>query len=76
MLPVVTEETRRTLETNITSNEESWKKEMVHRIKVENPEINSLLLTLAQDSDDPKLVIKAGYMVYNALEIAQKDEET
>jgi hypothetical protein len=76
LLPVVTEETRKSLEQSLLDDEESWKKKMVHRLKEENPEINSLLLDLAQRSKDPKAVILAGYIIYNALELALEEEET
>lgn len=76
MLPVVTESTRKTLEQALLENEEAWKKKMVHRLKEENPEVNTLLLELAQKSKDPKAVILAGYLIYNALELAQEEEET
>ncbi len=74
MLPVVTEEARKHLEQLLLTDEESWKKRMVHRIKEENPEINTLLLELAQKSKDPKSVIQAGYLIYNILELALEEE--
>ncbi len=76
MLPVITEQTRLTIEKMLAEDEAGWKKQMVHRLKAENPEINSLLLELAQKSSDPKAVIVAGYLIYDALEMAHKEEET
>ncbi len=76
MLPVVTEQIRLVLEQSLIDDEGGWKKQMVHRLKGENPEINSILLDLAQKSSDPKSVILAGYLIYDALEQAQKEEET
>lgn len=70
MLPVVTEETCAQLERTLQEDAEGWKKSMVHRLKEENPEINTLLLALAQQSKDPKSVIMAGYMVYGVLDLS------
>lgn len=74
MLPVVTAEIREQLESIIASTPEEWKREMVHHLKEDNPEINALLLTLAQDATDAKQVILAGYLVYKALELAEESE--
>lgn len=74
MLPVVTAEIRENLEKLIEENLDEWKREMIHHIKEENPELNSLLLNLAQGSPDAKRVILAGYLVYKSLEIAEESE--
>lgn len=74
MLPVVTAEIRESLEAIVQGPSDEWKREMVHHLKEDNPEINSLLLTLAQDSKDAKRVILAGYLVYKALELAEENE--
>jgi hypothetical protein len=74
MLPVVTSDIREQLESAIETGSEEWKREMVHHLKEDNPEINSLLLNLANDAHDAKKVILAGYMVYKALEIAEQNE--
>ncbi|MCA9788535.1 MAG: hypothetical protein KC476_02015 [Cyanobacteria bacterium HKST-UBA06] len=74
MLPVVTADIRESVEQAIEANPDEWKREMIHHIKEENPELNSLLLTMAQNAQDPKHVIMAGYMVYKALEIAEASE--
>lgn len=74
MLPVITEEARKSLEDMVKDGSDQWKKRMVQLLKEENPEINAILLEIAQNSSDPKNVIMAGYMVYNALEIAFAQE--
>ena len=74
MLPVVTADIRKTLEDILENNSDEWKREMVHHLKEDNPEINSLLLAMAQDSSDAKKIILAGYMVYKAIEIAEEQE--
>lgn len=75
MLPVVTSATRKTLEQQTAGNIDDWKRRMIHHLKEDNPEVNTLLLELAQQSSDPKAVILAGYMVYQALELALNEEE-
>lgn len=75
MLPVVSEETCALLLQTMQEDEEAWKKSMVHRLKEENPEINTLLLTLAQKSKDPKSVIMAGYLIYSVIELSHDVEE-
>jgi hypothetical protein len=77
VLPIVTEETRKLLEDVVQKDEKVWKKEMINHIKEENPEINSLLLEVANNCPDDftkKKVILAGYLVYKALEMAQEEE--
>lgn len=74
LLPVLSEETRQKLQTTSSENLDQWKRQMIHRIKADNPEINALLLEIAQNSNDPKSVIYAGYMVYKAIELAQEEE--
>lgn len=77
MLPIVTEETRKLLEEMASQDEKAWKKQMINHIKEENPEINSLLLEVANQCDNDytkKKVILAGYLVYKALEMAQEEE--
>jgi hypothetical protein len=76
MLPVVSEETRQELLSLIQGSElKSWQKEMIHHLKEDNPEVNTLLLELAQQSEDPKKIVLAGYLVYKALEMALEEEE-
>ncbi len=75
MLPVVTADILESLEEVIQGSSDEWKREMVHHLKEDNPEVNSLLLNLAQDSPDAKKVILAGYLVYKALEIADQIQD-
>lgn len=75
MLPVVTSDIRETLQDVIDNpNNEDWKREMIHHLKEDNPEVNSILLNLAQGSSDAKRVILAGYLIYKALEMAEEYE--
>ncbi len=51
-----------------------WRKDMIHYIKDENPEINTAILEIAQKTDlDPKAVATGAYMVYKLLENEAKD---
>lgn len=77
VLPIVTEESRTELISLVNQDEKAWKKEMINHIKEENPEVNALLLEIANqcESDETKKkVILAGYLIYKALEMAQEEE--
>lgn len=77
MLPIVTEETRKLLIEMVQEDERTWKRDMIHHIKEDNPEINSLLLEVANqclDKEAQKKIILAGYMVYKAIEMALDEE--
>jgi hypothetical protein len=74
MLPVVTADIRDEVEHIFAESSEDWKRDMIHHLKEDNPEVNSLLLNFAQASSDPKKVIMAGYLVYKALERASENE--
>lgn len=74
MLPLVTEEVLNVVMAQLDASEEDWKRQMVHRIKEENPEVNTLLLEMATQTDDPKAFILGGYVVYAAMELAARQE--
>ncbi|MBY0449149.1 MAG: hypothetical protein K2X01_00805 [Cyanobacteria bacterium] len=75
MLPVVSEANRKALEALLEEDPDAWKKQMIHYIKEENPEVNTILVDLAQRSQDPKAVIMAGFFVYQALDLAAREED-
>lgn len=76
MLPVVTDTAAQQLmETLQQGPSLHWQKQMIHHLKTENPEINTLILQIANQSEDPRKVMEAGYVVYKALEIAAQQEE-
>lgn len=75
MLPVVTEEIISVVSAQLEASEEDWKRQMVHRIKEDNPEVNTLLLELATQTDDPKAFILGGYLLYAAMELADRQQE-
>ena len=53
----------------ILPNIAQWRKDMIHYIKDENPEINTAIIEIAQKTNlDPKAVATGAYMVYKLLE--------
>jgi hypothetical protein len=73
-LPVVSSGLRQTMDALAEEHGDNWSKMMLRQLREENPEINSLLLDLAQESCDPKAVVMAGYKVYKLLELAEANE--
>ena len=54
-----------------------WRKEMIHYIKEQNPELNTAIIELAQKAGiDAKALATGAYMAYKLLEneLAQEDE--
>ena len=49
---------------------------MIHYIKDENPEVNTAIIQIAQQSElDPKAVATGAYMTYLLLEQAAKEQD-
>ena len=69
MLPLITEENvSKTIE-EVLQDIHQWRKEMIHYIKDENPELNTAIIEIAQKSDlDPKAVAAGAYIAYKLLE--------
>ena len=69
MLPLVSEQLCADLEALLRHPEQftQWQKQMIHQLQESNPEVNALLLNLAQQSEDPKAAILAGFSVYQVL---------
>jgi hypothetical protein len=76
VLPIVSEPVREKIVELLGTNPAEWKRELLNRLKQNNPEVNALLLELAQNSQDPKGTILAGFAVYHALELALKEEDS
>lgn len=69
MLPVISEENVSKHLEEILKDVHSWRKEMIHYIKDENPELNSAIIEIAQKTDlDPKAVATGAYMAYKLIE--------
>lgn len=76
MLPVITEEIAQKIFDEIFIDMPKWRKEMIHYIKDENPEINSAIIEAANRTElDPKAVALGAYMSYMMLELAAKDND-
>lgn len=76
MLPVVSEEMAMAAFSEIFKDMPAWRKNMIHYIKEENPEINSAIIEAANNSDlDPKAVALGAYMVYALIEMAMDEND-
>ena len=76
MLPVVSEEMAVTAFSEIFKDMPAWRKNMIHYIKDENPEINSAIIEAANKSDlDPKAVALGAYMTYALIEMAMDEND-
>lgn len=77
MLPIITEEIAASAFSEIFNDMPAWRKQMIHYIKDENPEINTAIIEAANKTDlDPKAVALGAYMTYILLEQAMKDEDS
>lgn len=76
MLPLVLEEHREIIFQELIKDVHSWRKQMIHYIKEENPEINAAIIDAANNvSLDPKAVALGAYMTYKMLELAYGEQE-
>jgi hypothetical protein len=76
MLPLVSEQLCTDLEAILRQPDQftQWQKQMIHQLQESNPEINGMLLNLAQTSEDPKAAILAGFSVYQVLHWAYETQ--
>lgn len=75
MLPIITEEQSSLIFAEIFQDVHAWRKQMIHYIKDENPEINSAIIEAANNTElDPKAVALGAYMTYKLLETAMKED--
>ena len=75
MLPLITEEIKDLVLTEILSDVTEWRKSMIHYIKEENPEVNAMIIESAQQTGlDPKAIALGAYLTYIMLEKADKAE--
>lgn len=76
MLPVITEDISKNVFEQVFSDVAKWRKNMIHYVKDENPEINSAIIEAAGKTDlDPKAIALGAYMVYIMLEMAAKEND-
>jgi hypothetical protein len=76
MLPLVSDQLCADLTVMLRSPEQftQWQKQMIRQLQESNPEVNGLLLSLAQQSEDPKNTILAGFAVYQVLHWAYESQ--
>ncbi len=68
-LPLITIDNVEEFTEEILKDIHSWRKEMIHYIKDNNPELNTAIIELAQKSElDAKAVAAGAYMAYKLLE--------
>ena len=74
MLPLVSEEHSSLAFAEIFQDVNSFRKQMIHYIKEQNPEINTSIIEIANNTDlDPKAVALGAYMTYRLLELASEE---
>ena len=74
MLPLVSEEHSSLAFSEIFQDVNAFRKQMIHYIKEQNPEINTSIIEITNNTDlDPKAVALGAYMTYRLLEIASED---
>ena len=78
MLPFITEEIAADIYGEVFQDIQAWRKNMVHYLKEENPEINSAILEVAKydENIDLKAVALGAYLAYRMVEVATESEET
>ncbi|MCD8378539.1 MAG: hypothetical protein LUB59_07110 [Candidatus Gastranaerophilales bacterium] len=77
MLPLITEDQSSLVFAEVFQDVRMWRKNMIHYIKEENPEVNTSILEAAKNTElDPKAVALGAYMVYRMLELAADENET
>ncbi len=76
MLPIVSEEIAEAAFAEIFKDMPAWRKNMIHYIKDENPEINTAIIEAANKTElDPKAVALGAYMAYNLIELAMNESD-
>lgn len=76
MLPLITEEQSSLVFAEVFQDVRMWRKNMIHYVKEENPEVNTAILEAAKNTElDPKAVALGAYMVYRMLELANEEDE-
>ena len=77
MQPLISIENVEKFIDEVISDIPSWRKEMIHYIKDENPELNTAIIELSQKAGlDPKALATGAYMTYKLLEMEAKEEDS
>ena len=75
MLPLISVENVENMIEEILANPSDWRKEMIHYIKDENPELNTAIIEIAQKGGlEPKALATGAYMAYKMLEKEAENE--
>ena len=76
MLPIISQENVEKTTEEILTDIKQWRKDMIHYIKEENPELNTAIIELAQKADlDAKALAAGAYMAYKLLENEASQDE-
>jgi hypothetical protein len=77
LLPLITEDIKESMMAEILPDVVNWRKKMIHYIKEENPEVNTIIIEAAQQTNlDPKAIALGAYLTYILLEKADKAESS
>lgn len=76
MLPIITEEISSEIFSEVFQDVQGWRKQMVHYMKEENPEVNTAILEVAKYNEniDLKAVALGAYLAYRMLENASENK--
>ena len=76
MLPIISEENAAQVFSEVFKDMPAWRKNMIHYIKEENPEVNTAIIEAANKTElDPKAVALGAYMTYKLIELAMKEND-
>ena len=74
MQPIISSENVEQLLQEVLQDIHGWRKSMIHYIKDENPELNTAIIEMSQQTDlDPKALATGAYLAYKLIENEQKD---
>ncbi len=75
MQPIISVENVEKLINEVLVDISAWRKNMIHYIKDENPELNTAIIELSQKTGlDPKALATGAYIAYKLLENELTDE--
>ncbi len=76
MQPLISVENVEKLVDEVLADVSAWRKNMIHYIKDENPELNTAIIELSQKTGlDPKALATGAYFTYKLLENELTDED-
>ena len=77
MLPIITEEISASTYEEVFKDIATWRKNMVGHLKEENPEVNSAILEITNQTNlDPKAVALGAYITYRMIEKAVDEADS